>query len=83
MPWNLIISLVILVVSAVITALSAKGPAPPAPPSTLADFQIPQIDDGTPQAVAFGDVWVTGWQVLWYGNLQSEGIPPPDSGGKK
>jgi hypothetical protein len=49
-------------------------------PSTLEDFDFPQSEDGTPQAVLFGDAWTSGWMVLWYGNFRTKKIK---AGGKK
>ena len=70
-----LIAFALLVVSAAITALTTKRPSiQNEKPATLDEFQIPQIKEGTPQAVVFGDVWLTGWQVLWYGNLQVDPI---------
>lgn len=82
MPWNLIIALVMIAVSYALTALTAKGPPPPPSPATIAEFDFPQIDEGTPQTVVFGDVWLEDWMVLWYGDLRSEGIAPPQAGKK-
>lgn len=83
MPWNIIIMVALMVVSAVITALTAKAPPPGPDPALLKDFNLPQVAEGTAQVVVFGDVWLTEWQVLWYGDLRSEGISPPGSGSKK
>lgn len=84
MPWNFIIMLALMVVSAVITSLTAKNPTVNnAQPAQLSDFNVPQIAEGTAQAVVFGDVWLTDWMVLYYGNLRSEPIYAPKSGGKK
>ncbi len=66
-------AIAMLVGSYLIQALTAKG-AEPAKPSTMADFSFPQFNEDTPQCVVFGDVWLAGWQVLWYGNLRSEAI---------
>lgn len=49
-------------------------------PAALSDFDFPQADEGTPQAVFFGDCWTEGWFVLWYGNYRSKKI---QSKGKK
>ncbi len=69
-----------LVASFIITSLTMKRP--PAPrATTLDDFEVPQVDEGTPHAVVFGDVWLEGWQVLWYGNYRSKKIKA--KGGKK
>lgn len=85
MPWTLIIMLALMILSAVITALTTKAPSrPDAPsPALLADFNLPQIAEGTPQVVVFGDVWLTDWQVLWYGDLRSDEIRKESGGGKK
>lgn len=82
---QVLIALALIVVSAVLTALTAKKPARPidAAPAVLGDFNIPQIAEGTPQAVLFGDCWLESWQVLWYGNLRSEAITTDTSGGGK
>lgn len=73
-------ALVGLVVSYAITALTMKAP-PQQGPASLEDFDIPQVDEGTPEAVVFGDVWLDGWQVLWFGNFRTTKIE--SGGGKK
>ena len=35
------------------------------------DWNFPQIDEGIPQCVFFGDCWVEDWQVLAYGNYRT------------
>ena len=65
-------ALVLLVVSTAITALLVKPIN--AEPSSLQDFDFPQWDEGTPQAVFFGDCWTEGWMVLWYGNFRTAKI---------
>ena len=52
-----------------------------AKPASLDDFDFPQVDEGTPQSVIFGDVWISDWQVLWYGNMRTSAIKS-DSGKK-
>jgi len=73
-------ALVFLVASYVITAVTMKTPQPQGPAS-LEDFDIPQVEEGTPHAVVFGDVWLEGWFVLWYGNYRTTKIK--SKGGKK
>jgi hypothetical protein len=68
-----------LVVGLFVSALAMKRPTPKA--TTLDDFDVPQIQDGTPHAVVFGDGWLEGWQVLWYGNYRTTKIK--SGGGKK
>lgn len=71
-------ALVLLVASYAITMLTMKTQNQQA--ATLEDFDIPQVDEGTPHAVVFGDVWLEGWQVLWFGNYRTSKI---QSKGKK
>lgn len=60
----------------------ALAPTPSIPkPATLKDFDFPQADEGTPQIIVFGDVWISGWTVLTYGNLEAR--PIYGEGGKK
>ena len=86
MGWDdALVVLALFVVSAALSALTAKKPArqQDQAPATLKEFDFPQIEEGTAQTVVFGDVWLSGWQVLWYGDLRSEGIPAEKAGGKK
>jgi len=53
--------------------MAPKAPKPP-PAAVLDDFDFPQIDDGTEQYVIFGDVWLSDWVVLGYGNLRMSKI---------
>lgn len=69
-----------LVAGYVLKAFIAPSAKPPAS-AALADFEFPQYEEGTPEAVVFGDVWTDGWQVLWYGNLRTVKIKA--KGGKK
>lgn len=73
-----VFAIALLLVSAVISALNQPKPPPPA---NLGQFNFPQYDDGTPQTIIFGDVWITDWFVLWYGDLSSQAIY--GGGGKK
>lgn len=55
-------------------------PKPTTPkPAAFNDFDFPQIDDGTPQAVVFGDVWSQDWAVLWYGNYRTSAVKTKSS----
>lgn len=69
-----------LVASYAITAMLAPKPETPKP-AALKDFDFPQVDEGTPQAVIFGDVVADGWQILWFGNMRTSAIK--SKGGKK
>ena len=77
---DLIIAIVMMVASYIIqTALAPKQQQPL--PDGLDKFDFPQIDDGTPQCVCFGDVWIKDWMVLAVGNYRTSPIKAP-SGGK-
>lgn len=67
-----------LVVGFLLKSLGMKKEKPKA--TTLDDFDVPQVQDGTPHAVVFGEGWLEGWQVLWYGNYRAKKIK---AGGKK
>lgn len=65
-------AIVFMVVSTVIQAILIKPQTQP--PASLEDFDFPQADEGTPQAVYFGDCWSDGWMILWYGNYRTSKI---------
>lgn len=71
-------ALLAMVASYVLTSVTMK--TQDAKPASLEDFDVPQFQEGTPHAIVFGDVWLDGWQVLWYGNFRTTKIK---SGGKK
>jgi len=79
--WNLLIAVALLVVSYIIQSLAAPR-VQDAKPSTLDDFDFPQIEEGTPQAVCFGECWIDDWMVLGVGNFKTRAIKS-SGGGKK
>jgi hypothetical protein len=78
--WNIFIQIAIVVVSAVISAALAPKPQPPKP-ARLEDFDAPTAEEGRPIPVIFGTVWVTGPNIVWYGDLRT--TPIQTKGGKK
>ena len=67
------VTLIIFIVASLLSyALRPKPKAPPA--ATLAEINLPTIDQGTPVPVVFGEVWVDSWMVLWYGDLSNQPI---------
>ena len=61
---------------------SSLAPKPTKPErASLGDFDFPQVTEGTPQSVIFGDVWIEDWTVLWYGNMRTSDVK--SSGDKK
>lgn len=77
----LAIGFLVMAVGYVIQAVAMKKPKGPTA-ATLDDFEVPQVEEGTPHAVVFGDGWLEGWQVLWHGNYRTTKITS-DGGGKK
>jgi hypothetical protein len=43
-------------------------------PAAFEDFEFPQVDEGTPQCVFFGDCWSGDWMVLGVGNYRTTKI---------
>jgi hypothetical protein len=72
--------IVIMIACYVISAAMAPKQRPPKP-AAFEDFDFPQADEGTPQMIVFGDVWITDWMVIGLGNFRTEAIRK--SGGKK
>jgi hypothetical protein len=76
------VALAFMVVSVALTVLIQPHSQNQVPdPAGLKDFDFPQDAEGTPQTVVFGDVWLDGWFVAWFGNLRTE--PIKVSGGSK
>ena len=65
--------LVVMIVSTVVAIATAPKPTKPRP-AAFEDFEWPQVDEGTPQIVIQGDVWVDGWFILAKGNYRSTEI---------
>ena len=77
---NIVVQIGIMIVSALLSYALAPKPKPPKPAS-ITDFDIPTAEEGREIPVVFGTVWITGPNVLWYGDLRSE--PIKKKGGKK
>lgn len=73
-------AIAMLITSAVISAITQPKPQKPKP-AALEDFDFPQIEEGSPQTVIFGEVIIEDQMILWYGNLRT--TPIKSSGGKK
>lgn len=70
---NIWVNLALLLVSYMLTAaMTPKAPKPPV--ESFKDFDLPQTDDGTPQAVIFGDCWSSDWTVIGVGNYRTTEI---------
>lgn len=69
MWWQILYYVVTLALS---IALAPKPPKPKA--AALEDFEFPTAEEGRPIPVIFGEVDITGPNVLWYGNLRVQPI---------
>lgn len=67
------IQIALLVVSYIISAATKSRTSTPKR-AAFSDFDFPQADEGTPQAVVFGDVWTESWMVLGVGNYRTTAI---------
>lgn len=77
MGWEYIVVLLIVAIIGI-----AMAPKPPVPkPPSLADFDVPTAEEGRPIPWVFGEGWLTGYNVLWYGDLATQKIKK--KGGKK
>jgi hypothetical protein len=74
-------ALAMLVISYIVSyAMMPKTPTPQ--PEAFSDIDFPQVDDGTPQAVIFGDCWSGDWTVLAVGRYRTTEVRK-GGGGKK
>ena len=65
--------LLAMVASVLISTALAPKPAP-LQPAAFDEFDFPQINEGTPQAVVFGECWTGDWQVLGKGDFRTEPV---------
>lgn len=73
MGWDT--ALYLLIASFVISAVFTPKPTVTnAKATAFEDIEFPQADEGTPQAVIFGDCWSTSWTVLAVGNYRTAPI---------
>lgn len=77
---NIVVQIGIMIVSALLSYALAPKPKPPKPAS-ITDFDVPTAQEGREIPVIFGTVWVTGPNVLWYGDLGT--APIKKKSGKK
>lgn len=69
---QIFVAIAMLVASYLISQLTKpKIHREDAKPAIEADITFPQPDEGTPQAVVFGEAWMPNWAVLWHGNYRA------------
>lgn len=67
------IYIIIMLISLYLSISNMPKPEKPKP-AAFEDFEFPQFDEGTAQAVFFGDCWTEDWMVLTYGNYRTVAI---------
>ncbi|MFU8924890.1 hypothetical protein [Acinetobacter puyangensis] len=73
------VQIALFVASLVISYVLQPKPVRPKA-AAFEDFDFPTVDDGTPQIVVFGDVWLTDWCVIGVGNYRNQAIVAKQSG---
>lgn len=69
-PFQIFVLIVAVILQVAMAPKSAEGRKAP----TIDDVDLPQCDEGTPQIVVFGDVWIEGWTVLSFGDFSTDPI---------
>ena len=72
--------LFVLIISSVLSYALSPKPKPPKPAS-IDDVDAPTAEEGREIPVVFGTCWVSGPNILWYGDMSTEAIRK--CGGKK
>lgn len=73
MVLAIIVELIIMIVAMILAYVLAPKPKGPKA-ATLYDFNIPTAEDGKPVPVIFGTVWISSFNVLWYGDLNTSPV---------
>lgn len=82
-PTSFFISLAISMIVAVGSAMLAKSAKVSQPdPATLDDIDMPRAESGVPITYVMGSDWVSGSNVVYYGNLRTRPIKESSGGGK-
>jgi hypothetical protein len=76
MGWD---TALILLIASTIISLALMPKQQGALPTAFEDIDFPQAEEGTPQAVFFGDCWTGDWMVLAVGNYRVDEIHNADS----
>ncbi|AAP95146.1 hypothetical protein A6046_03415 [[Haemophilus] ducreyi] len=73
--WAIVRAVIVVAISYLVSQATARKQSNNSPEAVGAkDWNFPQIDEGTPQCVFFGDCWTEDWQVLAYGNYRTTEI---------
>ena len=76
-----ITTLLVLIVANLIIQVALAPKVQSAKPEAFEEIDFPQVDEGTPQCVIFGDCWSGDWTVIGVGNYRTSEIRK--SSGKK
>jgi hypothetical protein len=68
------ITAIIMLVASFAISYALMPTLPDQKPENFEDIQFPQTEEGTAQAVIFGDCWSGDWAILALGNYRTTGI---------
>lgn len=77
MGWD---TAIFLMIASIVISVALAPKVQAQPPAAFEDIDFPQADEGTPQAVFFGDCWTEDWLVITVGNYRT--TPITSKGGK-
>lgn len=77
MGWD---TAIYLMIASIVISIALAPKIQPPKPAAFEDIEFPQIEEGTPQMVIFGDVWVEDWMVITVGNYR---VTPIETDGAK
>lgn len=63
-----------LIIISIYMAYTMQPKTVPPVPAAFEDFEFPQVDEGTPECVFFGDCWTGDWIVLAVGDYKTTSI---------
>ena len=74
-------AIAMMIVSTIVTAALMPRPKD-SEAASFESFEFPQAEEGTAQAVTFGDCWSKDWAVIGLGNSRTEPITKSSDSGK-
>lgn len=63
-----------LILVSIYMAIKNKPKTATPAPALFEEFDFPQVEEGTPQCVFFGDCWTGDWTVLAVGDYRTKAI---------
>lgn len=70
---NIYVQIAIIIISTYLAYTMQPKPQEPKP-AAFSDIDVPQVEEGTPEIVVFGDVFIPDWTVVAMGNFRTTAI---------